>query len=155
MVRLPWNGMTTMATSASAETARAMTGRAECPTGLWERHVRTNVPLCYESATLLSASRDSHAAGPCALQTDPAPGAKDEVVHDLDSEQAASRHGVSRRPQVVGGRRRIAGGVVVRQEDPRGVAPHSLGEELRDAHRRAGDVADVDRNDRDEAVLSR
>src|SRR5438105_7268310 len=113
MVRLPWNGMSTMATSASAETARAMTGRADCPTGLWERFRRAGVPPCYESATLLSASRDSHTAGPCALQTDPAPGAKDQVVHHLDSEQAASRHGLLRRPPVVGGRRRDSGGVVV------------------------------------------
>ena len=41
------------------------------------------------------------------------------------------------------------------QEDPGRVAPHGLGEELRDPHRGAGDVADVDGHDRHEPVLAR
>ena len=51
MVRLPWNGMTITATSASAEAARARLGRADALTGLWERPHQENVTGCYAFAT--------------------------------------------------------------------------------------------------------
>src|SRR5439155_1222697 len=88
IVRLPWSGRTTMATSASAEAARARAGRADAPTGLWQRARLANVSGRYGSAT-----RDSHAAGPCALETDPAPGAKDHVIHHLYSQEPPGGRG--------------------------------------------------------------
>ena len=79
--------------------------------------------------------------------------ADDEVVEQVDVEQAAGGEGLGRQVQVVGRRRRVARGVVVDHDHARGVEPDRVAEELADADERGADVALVDRRDAQDVVL--
>src|SRR2546423_11016472 len=81
--------------------------------------------------------------------------ADDEVIHDRYPEEPAGRDRVAGRPKVVGGRLGVARGMVVREDDPRGVPAERLSEELADTDRRPSDVPFVHGGDGDESLLAR
>src|SRR5438552_3955660 len=127
--------------AASADTPRTKAVRSAIP---WRRGLPT--------AGKNGAGKESVRAWLRPARARPAPGAEDEVVHDLDTEETPGGHGVRGRTPVVRRRRRVSRGMVVREDDPGGVPADRLREELADAHRRARDVPAVQRDDGDEPV---
>src|SRR5438132_612219 len=127
--------------AASADTPRTKAVRSAIP---WRRALPT--------AGKNGAGKESVRAWLRPARARPAPGAEDEVVYDLDTEQTPGGHGVRGRAPVVRRRRRVSRGMVVREDDPGGVPADRLREELADAHRRARDVPAVQRDDGDEPV---
>ncbi len=73
--------------------------------------------------------------------------ADDQVVEQRDVEEPAGGERLGRQVEVVRGWRRVARGVVVDEDDARGVEPDRVPEELADAHQRRADVALVDGRD--------
>ena len=76
-----------------------------------------------------------------------------QVVEQGDVEQPAGGQRLGGQVQVVGRRRRVAGRVVVDEDDAGGVEPDRVAEQLADAHQRRADVALVDRRDPQDVVL--
>ena len=64
------------------------------------------------------------------LQADEALVADDDVVDQLDVEDAARRHQMFRRLDVLGGRRRVTTGVVVAEDEAWAVADDGRAEDL-------------------------
>ena len=60
---------------------------------------------------------------PAVAQAQPRPVADDEVVEDGDVEQAPGRDGLGGEMEVVRARGRVPGGMVVDEDEPRGVQP--------------------------------
>ena len=83
--------------------------------------------------------------GPGGPQAHPSVMTDDQVVEELDVEQAPRVGQVGGDPQVVARRRGITGRVVMGDDDRRRLAPNGLAVDLTDAHRGPGQVADVDR----------
>src|SRR6266550_3339458 len=77
-------------------------------------------------------------------QRDPGVMADDEVVEQIDVEQAACSEGLGRQVEVVRRRRRVARRVVVDEDEPGRVEPDGVPEELPDADERGRHVALVD-----------
>ena len=79
--------------------------------------------------------------------------ADDEVVEQVDVEQAAGRERLGREVQVVRGRRRVARRVVVDEDHARRVEPDGVPEQLADPDERRRHVALVDGRDAQDDVL--
>ena len=85
---------------------------------------------------------EGHAA---VAQRHPGVVADHHVVEDVDVEQPPGGDRLGGEVEVVGARRRVAGRVVVAQDDAGGVEPDGVAEQLPHPHQRRGDVAHVDR----------
>ena len=79
--------------------------------------------------------------------------ADDQVVEDLDVEEAPGGERLGRQVQVVRRRGRVARRVVVDQDDASRVEPDRVAEQLTDTNQRRGHVALVDRRDAQDVVL--
>src|SRR5688572_2097798 len=77
---------------------------------------------------------------------------KDDVVEDVDPEQAAGVDSILRDRDVVGGWRGIAGRVIVHDDEGAGVAPYRLAKHLGDAHLRRVHAAADDLMDSEDGV---
>ncbi len=77
----------------------------------------------------------------------------DDVIEQLDVEEAAGRQRLGGEVEIVGRGSRVARRVVVDEDGPRRVDPDGVAEELADPDERGGDVPLVDRHDLEDGVL--